>query len=225
MTKNQRQYIKNVRNALKAVKRRLQSNEGNRYIISSDLLPVDFDKYKKGARLTNKDILENVPSRITKKQLENVSTKSVLSRLKLFTDEGDVIGESVRQIKSRWKKNKKPELTKLYHFDSKDYAAIPTEYEMLYDSLYGTFTNISGLGPLLKLILDELTTKYGKEKVGVGLRKLDEDRFWRMVEQAEYYDDAIEDFRQQIIEDLPDEYFRIADKEALRYLADNNESI
>lgn len=227
MTKNQRTYIKRVRNALRAVKRRLSGKEGNRYVISNDLLPISFDKYNKGVTLTNQEILESAPKRITQKKLKELETKNVLDRLEYFADNGDVISERARANRARLNKkdNTTNNVAPVDDIVRIEKSNPPSESEMMYDKLYSEFSQMNNLGYIVAQKLDYLEKKIGKAELGYAMRDLDEDSFWRFVEQEYYYDDGINNFFQHIIDELPNYVLNEDDKKALKILADNNESI
>lgn len=203
-TKNQQEYIRRVRNALRAVKRRLSSPIGGRIIISDQVLPISFDKYNKGARLTDKEILKAAPDRITKKDLEEVATRNVIGKLEFVDDEGNITTASGKEY---------------WNGHTKKSAHIPTEYEMLMDKIYAEFGSLNNVGDKLVEMIKELEKTYGADAISYIFRKYDTDDFWRMVEQEEYYGDAIQTFRQQLIDDLPGFF----DKKKLKEMADNGE--
>ena len=244
LTKNQREYVKLVRNAFRAVKRRLSKNyKSGAYLPiteENNVLPIGSEKFEPGQVLTMNEILEAMPKRVTKNVLESVRTKNVVSNLEFVSFEtGEIITGSnrIKQRERDWKRqerlakenvNKREYVPRDESYSEFDTASvtIPTSQELVIEKFKDEMKMSGTIGKMVIDIINDLVIKLGSETVGNVLQYIDNDLFWTICERhPRDSDGALSEFRETIIDMIPDEIVDSEMKDVIRYMADDIEEV
>lgn len=243
LTKNQKEYIRMIRNAVRSVKGLLKKSDDYGFFqLNKDVLPISEKAFTKGYRLTKEEILKSAPDRITKKTLENLSNRKVRSRLDFVVTEdvgkygsGEIVRGTQRDfVGTAYKKEQKekkrniPTPKPVPVENEKSFLGDPTpitEQSMVIDHFLSEFRD-TGLYGMISDSINELKNKVGEKALGDVLRVLDKNYFWSVLE-AHYQDSdgGVAEFMQRVIDELPEEVFDEETKDALRNLAEGDEMI